>query len=826
MGSAPATAPVPARRVLEGWLVSSLVALGAVSSLEAQPASTTARSSEASSRGSSAEAQANLEAYRGREIEAILYEGLETLSTESLNHYLQLEENARFDPEILNDGIHRLWRTGLIDDLEVQIEPHEASGGLTLVLRVEEKSSIQELDFQGVSLSTREALKEQLSRRGIEVSRDGKLASPIDRSGLHEIELLLAELVQAEGFVGAMVHSEIDCHADAACRAILALDKGERLLATEVDFVGNTAESDEQLRRVLREILRLPWWRRWASPERPRGLEPAAIERDLERLRQHYRDRGYKDVEIGEPELELADTSSPEEHRVRLVIPVHEGRRFKLGEVSVSGNHVFSDERLRAELELQHGDWLDGSAIEQARTDIGELYATQGYLQVVVETAFGDTGEESDLEISIDEGEQYRIGRVDLHGNTRTRDATVRRELGLDEGEVFDAQELRRGLRSLASQGFVELSPEEPVDLEIDEGSERVDLDVRLREKDIFYPELSGGYGHSSGFRLRGSLRVLNPFGFGESFGVAIEEGELESGSRLWGRWPSLYAGTDLLFEAFERNRTFELLSDGAERRERGGRLQARHRLNEAMALSVSLSSLAERDVLSDAQGESRRQRRTVGVGFVRDTQDSLFEPTKGQRLFASLDYEGAALGSDLSLLKSTLGFVDTESFGGRTLATALRFRVEGGWLEELENADAALPALDRFFLGGDDVRGYAPRSIWLRDPQTSLTLFDDSGVVRGGDGYLKASLEFHLIPRGPLRVLLFSDMAQPFDARRSPSLDSVRASAGIELRFYLPKVGVPLRLIYAENLDPLRGLPAAEEERFDNLTFGIGTSF
>ena len=427
----------------------------------------------------------------------------------------------------------------------------------------------------------------------------------------------------------------------------------------------------------------------------------------------------------------------------------------------------------------------------------------------------------------------YRVGRIEFVGNTRTRESVLRTALGLAEGEIFNLSKVESSIARL--QRLVELD-DQSVQTTPDPQARTIDLRIAVEERDVFYPEAGGGYSETDGWSGRASLRMQNALGFGEAFSLQLRGGELDEAVRAAAAIPSLFAQpVDLSVQVFDEQLSF-LFDDGeALRQQRGFSLQLLWRLGENVQLATGYSGIEVEDRSQSRQPfppfGSEFERSSLGLRLTWDSQDDLFDPRSGQRLRIGVNASGGALGGDVESLLPTAEVVLTRTLRERSrFALVFRGRLAAGWIEPLEDIAPgvpAIPTLDRFFVGGDgSVRGFARRSIWLRDPDTGLTLRDANGDVRGGDGRLGLNLELHLIPRGPVRVVLFADAANLIDRERDFELDGTRSSAGVELQLRLPRVPIPLRLIWAENLDPLEGLPVGDRERFDEISFGFGVSF
>lgn len=763
--------------------------------------------------------------------------GLKTLNRDSVLHYLGLEPGRRFVPGQLDAGLQALWSTGLIDDVSSEVLADEASRkpAVRIVVTVIERPRLAAIVYPELERLVREELEGEIERRDIELEP----GRPLRIDELYRLERALEELFAREGYPFARATPQFEPLADHTVKVRLQLERGARVIVGRVAFEGNHQLADRELRGALQELRSSDPLQRLLGPS---VFDRSALDRDRERLRARYRDLGFKDVVIGEPRVTMdggdgSGDGGGKRARADVTFPIDEGERWRLGEVSLEGNQLLGDQFLLGEIDLPSDGWLDAAAIDQARLRLSELYGSRGYVDARVEAslrerAHGEAGARADVVFEVDEGAFYRVGRIEFEGNSRTREGVLRRELGLYEGEVLDSTRLHAGLARLERSGTVELDPRQPLVLDYDGERRLVDVELRAREVDVFYPELGGGYSRTDGGRLRASLRVKNPFGLGEAFLLALVRGERESSSRLGFSLPWVSdRPQDLAFELFDEKLDFEFPGENGERSQAGARLSYRFRLGDRADAYATYTYLDQEDsVASSGSVLEQRRRSALRLGLRFDDHDHPIEPTRGRRLHVSLEYAGGPLGGQVSTLEPRLELTLSRPQQLGRLRSLARLNFEAGWIEPLDQGaggPSSLSPFDRYFLGGENsLRGFPLRSIRLRDPATAATLLDEYGQPRGGDSFFQLNLEYHLIPRGPVRLVLFTDLGQVLDGRSSLSLDPLRASAGLELRVRVPKLRLPLRLIYAEDLNPLAGLTPADQQAFDRFGFSLGINF
>ena len=743
--------------------------------------------------------------------------GVESLAEETVLFYLGLETGEPYDPAELDRRVRELWERGLLEDLTVSAQSVE--GGVRMVVQVVERPTVASIDYQGLQRLRVADITERLARNRIRVVE----GEPLRRGELLRLEAAVEELYRERGFqlVEAVTATEILPQGRAA--VVVTVNEGDRLRIGEVVFEGNTVFSDARLRRAHKE-------------SRPSGLvsrvlgkdkfDRAGLARDLERVRDVYRRAGYKDATLGEPRVEVAGKEG--RHEVVITVPVEEGDRWKLGGVSFTGNEKLSDQRLLTLFERPRSGWLGSRFVEEGVERVRDLYGQGGFMTARIEPVLIERGElTADVVVRIDEGERYRVGRIEVEGNTDTRDKVIRRELAVQEGQVLNTTALRRSLLRLGQLEFFEVDEEEPVRFDLDEEEGRVDLTLRGREADPTNFFFGGGYGRTHG--LFGEIRYTgrNFRGRGETLSASLQAGADLTQLQLGYTVPWLLDRRQSLGgELFLRQETLDAGSGETLMRDlSGGRLRWSRRfgLYQSLTLGYTYQDVLDSRSRVDGSGETvvqllDREVSSLQLGYLLDRVDSRLQPTRGLYLSGSLESAGGALGGDSRYLRSRAGLNFFRPLGGKKPRAVLGLNLEGSAIRPVGGRELSFN--DRFFRGGDhSVRGFKALSIYPRD-ENGEALLDSDGFLLGGDRFLEASLELHLPLNEVLRVVAFADAGNVWAEGQAVDLSGLRRSAGIELRVTTPLFPQPLRFIWSENLSPLDG------DRFDSFQFSFGASF
>jgi len=794
---------------------------------------------------------AQSERYDGLPIRQVEWLGLETLSEESMDHYLlgrDSDEGRRLDLAGLDERIRELWSRELIDNIEVRAEPLE--DGVKLIFEVEERPLLVSVEYVGMRRVNRSDILERIDRERIGVYE----GQPLRRGELQRLKGAIEEMYKEKGYRFAEVSYVMEDVSLGQTRATFSIDEGTKVKIDDINFEGNTVYGNWRLRQTMKKTKESGLISRVLKKD---IYNPANIEEDLDNVRDLYRKAGYKDVLIAQPEIEVEakrpDAPTIEEQKRRLIvtIPIEEGERWRLGEIMVEGNEVFSDQLLLRQFERPRGGWLRAKVIDAGLEKIDKLYQSVGYIFAQIETEIRDREDNvADLVVEIDEADQFRVGRMIFDGNTKTRDKVLRREMLVHEGTVMNMNALQSSLLKLRQLNYFALNEEEPIQFDFDNEERTVDILVQGEEADRTELQFGGGWSEADGFFGQFAMRTQNFMGRGEIVGVSVQTGRQRDLYSLEYRVPwFLDKPQSIGFTLFQQNFDTRILTGfDFEQRFQGGSITYGRGLGPFQSLNLTYSFSDVKDVRTglDSDGEPITAETEFKLSSIRpywvyNTIDSRFEPTRGLRLTASTEIAGNFLGGDSEFVRPIVGATWFKRLGRRPVTSSLGINVEAGYIEALN--DSQLFPQQRFFLGGENsVRGFRRRSIVARDSNGNIVR-DITGFPVGGETMFQLNLEYHILAGGPFRVVVFGDTGGVFgyeqplrDAEGQLVLDedenivlergdnfdfgALRYSAGIELRVLVPLFGAPLRFIYATNLDPLT------DDQFDSFDFNIGTSF
>lgn len=757
-------------------------------------------------------------------VRAIEVRGLTTLSEETLLYYLGLEVGKPVVPAELNRNIQTLWSRELVDDVKVDSEPLD--DGVKLIVTVTERSVLRSIDYKGLKKISQTDVRDKLISERIGV-REG---APLRYGELNRLKAMIEGLYRDKGYRFAEVTYTLEPVGGNEMRAVFTVDEGDRVRIEDINFEGNTVYSDLRLRLAMKKTKETGPIARVLKRD---IYNPATVVDDLDKVRELYKKQGYKNVLLGDPEVEVkplkpkAASPDDQKRRIFLTIPLEEGERWKFGEISIEGNKVYSDQALLRVFRNKPGSWLRSNLIDEGVKSINELYNNTGYMFARVDTELVERADNvADIIVRVDEGDQFKVGRIEFKGNTRTKDKVLRRELRVQEGFVMNVGALRSSVYKVNQLGYFQLDKEDPVKIDVKAEEKNVDLVFDGEEADRTELQFGGGWSEFDGFFGQFSIRTQNFLGRGETVQASFQSGRYRSLFDLSYFIPWFLDRPQTVgFRAFATEYDYGLfgVNDFVQKQKGASVTYGRSfGLFQSAAITYTLAAINDRQVLlidnepvtflRDITSSSLRP------VWSRNSVDNRFEPTRGSRITGSVEYSGGILGGQNEFVRPEASFALFKPLDQYPTHHVFAFNVEAGYIKPF--GGGLLTVFEYYVLGGEQsLRGHRRRSLFPRDDAGNL-IREASGAVLGGETYLQANVEYHLLAGGPFRVIFFGDAANAWAPGQSVDLGTLRYTAGLELRILVPVFGAPLRFIYAFNLDP------KPYDQFESFQFTIGSSF
>jgi outer membrane protein insertion porin family len=725
-----------------------------------------------------------------------------------------------YDEASVLADFQRLWATNFLDDLSIEVNDAPYDNGVVgkhIIYNLEERERIRLVNYNGSKALERTKIEEQLTEKSAQI----RLDSFADPGVIRRVEGVLREMLAEKGHDFAEVTHEIRPAAGGPKIVTLVFNivDGPKVKVRDIEFVGNTAMGDGTLKRKMKNT-KEHWWLSFLTG---RGTYQATkFEEDADRLVQHYRNEGYVSAQIGQPEMEFLDDSEDGETRwVQLRIPVQEGARFRVGQFDFEGNTIVQAEALRPLFKVKSGDFYSEKDIRKGLEKTQELYGAGGYFEF---TGFPDLKPQEedpadprerraagsaptvDVTMRLQEGDQYFVNRISFSGNTTTHDTVIRREMRLYEGGVFNTQALKNSVLRVNQLGYFQNVEPEQVKVEKTPGMKgHVDVGMDLVEQNRNQITFGAGVSQWDGFFGTLAFQTANFMGRGETLGVTIQAGSRSKNYQFSFSEPFMFdRAITMGFDVYSREFAFPgQFTQGTT----GGqvilglpvaafsRMFLRYSyenvsVSELNELFLDPLVLAQNPFLADSLLIGQNGRRTVSKiapSIVHNTVDHPIFPTRGQRYSASFDYAGP--GGNTSFYNPRGEMI---VYIPHTRRTSIGFRIMGEFIKPL-GSTTELPIFEKLFLGGEySMRGFDLRSVGPRDPVT--------GLVLGGNKSLLVNAEYMISVGGPVRLIFFYDAGQVRDRGQDFEFREFKTSTGAEVRFMMPVMNVPFRLIMAYN--------------------------
>jgi outer membrane protein insertion porin family len=724
-------------------------------------------------------------------IQDIRVEGNQRIEVPTIRSYMVVAVGDPFDPAKLDQSLKNLYATGLFDDVSLRRE------GDTLVVKVVENPIINRIAFEGNHRLDDQTLSNEVQLRPRVVYTRSRVQNAVSR---------ILELYRRNGRFAATVEPKVIELEQNRVDLVFEINEGPLTEVSRIVFIGNEAFSDNTLRDVI-QTKEAAWYRFFSSDD---TYDPDRLNFDQELLRRYYLARGYADFNVRSAIAEL----TPDGRNFVITFTVEEGERYKFGKIDLESKLPdLKPAQLNKLVQTESGDTYNADQIENSVVALTDEVGKLGYAFVQIEPQ--PTKHEAehliDINYVINEGPRVYIERIDINGNVRTLDKVIRREFRVDEGDAFNTALLRRSRQRIQDLGYFE-----KVDMKTLPGSspDKTNIEVDVAERST--GELSFGAGYSTSEGPLGDVRLSerNLLGTGNSvradFTISARTQQINlSFTDPYFLDRDLAAG----FDIFDRKTNFQ--SEGSfDQKSLGGTLRASYPLTEHWrhgfhyTLRQDAISNVDNDAsvfIQDEEGSSLTS--AVGQDLTYDVRDTKFLPTDGYLI--RLDQDIAGLGGDVRYLRNELNASYYYPF---TPNWVLNLAGRVGYIFGL-GQDVHL--FDRFFLGGQTLRGFKFAGVGPRDTSTDDAL--------GGDLLYTGTVEqrFPLGLPEELRIFgrVFVDAGTLTDsAVHGPTVSdsgSLRAAGGVGLSWLSPLGPIAIDLSQAFLKD------SEDQTEFFRISFG-----
>ena len=772
--------------------------------------------------------------------------------------------------QLIHDDFRRLWATNFLDDLSIETKDYTFPNGVVgkvVIYNMEERQRVKVVDYIGTKQLEQTKIDEALKDQSIAI----RLDSFIDDTVIRKVKTVIRMMLSEKGFLDSTVTHEIKPIQGPSSKLVnvtFHIEEGPKYKIRNINFVGNKAVSNGKLTSQMKETKAM-WPFSWITG---RGVyKETKYEEDAEKVQAYYRDQGYITTQVGNPEIRTIETTKDGKTRfIELRIPVIEGNRYKLGKLDFAENKVVKSDALKTIFPIKEGEYYSEKKIRKGLEKSREVYGGGGYWEFTgypsfkrhdevdptdppeVQAAAKTSQPIVDVTMHMQEGEQFFVNRVNFIGNNTTRDHVIRREVRVVEGAPFNTEALKYSVKRLNQLGYFKpIEPEKQNDAvkveKVPGEKNKVNVTLKLEEQNRNQLQFGAGYSEFEGTFLQFSFSTSNFLGRGETLSTSVLTGQQYKDYEVSFTEPFLFdrpitGGLNV----FNRNIIYPLQFTQVSS---GGSLMFSFPVADftRLYMGYSLEDVRIKDLNSafldpetgkvntalfagnpflrdallindDGTLGGRRIVSKVTPSLRRDTIDNPIFPTQGTRLTLAMDVAG--LGGNTKFIKpSTEGIW----YWRQTRKTSLGMRGQFQLIEGLGAGGANnLPIFERLVLGGEySVRGYDIRSIGPY--ATGVT----QPIVIGGNKSLLFNGEYTFQIADPVRLIAFYDTGQVRNVGQKFDMNEWRSSTGLEVRFFMPVLNVPFRLIFARNIN-YNGIfdNNLNPEKKYRFRFAVGSTF
>ena len=731
-------------------------------------------------------------------IRSIAVRGNQRLESETVRAYASLAPGQSYTAETLDQALKDLYATQLFADVTI-------TGGETgnLVIAVRENPVINRIILEGNKRLKEDKIRPEIKLAPRQIFTRSGARSDVDR---------ILELYRRQGRFAARVDPKIVQLDQNRVDVVFEIHEGDLAKVRAINIIGNKEFGDGRLRKEM--------YTRQAGGilgfiKSNDTYDPDRLAADQQKLRAFYLTQGYADFRVVQALAEL----TPDRRDFVITYVVEEGPRYKFGTVEAkSALRDLPPELIKQVIDLQPGDWLNAKRVEDAMTSLNEQAGNLGYAFADINPSYNRDAEKQLMNITVNVEDMPRVyvERIDISGNTNTRDKVIRREFRINEGDAFNALRLKRSQDRLQSLGFFE----EKLEIKQSEGSspDRVVLTANVQEKPTGQLSVSGGYSSLERFVIQLAVSQNNFMGKGQQADASVNYSQYSKSVQLgfsdpyFMDRPILFGGSvfrqdynSFNYVGDERNTTYKQTTTG-------GGLRAGFPITEywsfgsRYSLNLDKISLDESSFYTDPDGSNgplpaecdpfkagrylcneigKRLTSSIGLTTIYDDTDGI-RPTRGQRLVFSQDFAG--LGGDVRYVRGRADATKFKDIGGGWIVSG---HLEGGIIQALQKSPGpgqdAIRLTDRFFgpdLRGFDIRGIGPRIERVPyDAEGNLNPSSGSNRINdalGGKTYYMGRLELQFPVNSTLRSVgmrpsAFIDMGSLFNLTKPETFDILK---------------------------------------------------
>lgn len=689
-------------------------------------------------------------------VEAIEFRGARRVSQDTLKALIFTKKGDAVDEEALHRDFMALWNTGRFDD--VVLEKEKGKSGWILRFNVTERRVVRSIKYDGNKSITVSEILDRFKERHVGLA----VEQQYEQSRVARATQVLKEFLSEKGRQFALVTPQIRQIPPSSVEVTFKIDEGIKVKVGTIEILGNQVYAKRAIIRAMKN-------------SKPVGIphsifledlfastyDASKLDEDMERVRQFYMSHGYFKMAVIDHKVDIHDTGGEGTHIplfypnkpgkvANIQLTVEEGRQYRLGKINFVGVKLFRtpETLMRPIFGMSEGDVFSTEKLQKGFKNLQKLYGEFGFIDAVPEPDFDpqEADGKMNLTINVDEGKQFFVRRIDFSGNTTTRDKVIRREIMLDEGDMYNTRLWEMSILRLNQLGYFEvLKAEEAAAITRDTKNNTVDITLKVKERGKNSISLNGGVSAISGTFIGVGYSTNNFLGMGETLSLNTQLGTMTRAATFGFTEPYLFdkplnLGFTIFFQRYnyDQARQASLLSGnnlislynslGTQNllnyvtNSLGGTVFVSYPLRRSFARLGLTYGLSRSNIsplttaattyfnYSDFQNLSGPNQlhgiitSKITPSYTFNTVDHPITPSHGQEMFASLGFSGGPIGGNVETLEPTISFKRFMKGlrHGDVIGYRLLARMEAGY-----NGRSA-PPFSRIFMGGEnDVRGF-----------------------------------------------------------------------------------------------------------------------
>jgi outer membrane protein insertion porin family len=763
-------------------------------------------------------------------IEAIEFRGARRVRQDTLQALIFSKKGDPFSEDSLHRDFIALWNSQRFDDIRIEREPGKEGWIVRFV--VVERPVVRTIKYEGnKSVSVSDILDRYKDKKvGLVVE------SQYDPNKVQRAKNVLIDLLAEHGHLAAKVDPQIRRVPPSSLELTFKIDEGPKVKVGVIDIEGNTVFSDRDVIRAMKNLhpIGIPHSILFESLF-AKTYDPSKLDEDKSRVQVFYQEHGYFTARVTDSMVTMRATGGKGMHiplikpnkpgtAADVTVDLEEGKLYHLNNITFSGVKFFrTPEALMTPLfGMAKGDVFSTAKLRKGLENMRKLYGDFGFIDFVAEPSFEPMTDSGlmDMSLSVDEGKQFFVRRIDFSGNTTTRDKIIRRQLLIDEGQIFNNRLWELSILRLNQLGYFEpLKAEDAADIKRDTKTNTVDLTLKVRERGKNSIQLNGGVSGIAGSFIGASYSTNNFLGLGETLSLSSQLGTrlrsvnfgftepyfldhaVQTGFTLYvqrydynqAQEASILAGTNLIsyYNSLGTQNLLNYIQNGY-----GGTVFVSYPLKRSFArlgltygynisnvktLTTAASNYFDFIDFEGVGGPNQLsgiRTSTITPSYTYNSINNPINPTGGREIFFSLAFSGSTLGGNVNTIQPTF---DAKYFrAGLKKGHVIGMHVSARFLTGYGGKVA--PPFSRYFMGGEnDVRGF---NIWTISPivylpsdVATIQVYNTDGTLRtqkgvpltmtvpsyqvtfpGGDTSVVGNFEYRIPIVGPVTLALFAD--------------------------------------------------------------------